>query len=179
MHRPSLLLGLLLVAPRAFAQAPPSDSQTLQALLVEVRQLRQDLQTHSADAYRMQILFFRIQTQQSVVARVAQRADDARAELAETQAARKKAEGNANDIKDQLEHTDNPAQQKDLEGMGRYYKQRLQELNEEEEQRQSKQIEAEEQLRIEQAKLDDFQSRLDEIDKVLQKSAGGPANNPR
>ena len=40
---PFLTLGLLLIPGSAFGQTASSDSQTLQALLHEVRQLRQDL----------------------------------------------------------------------------------------------------------------------------------------
>ncbi|MGH9676877.1 MAG: hypothetical protein ACRD36_07225, partial [Candidatus Acidiferrum sp.] len=158
----------------AFGQSPSTDSQTLQALLSEVRQLRQELQTRSAAAERIQILFFHIQTQQAAVARASQRADDARTKLTETQTARKKVETEAKDVHDRLDQTDQTnvaANQKDLETMASYYKQRLQELSDEEQQRQAKQIEADDQLRLEQAKLDDLQSRLDEIDKALQKSS--------
>lgn len=179
MHCSSLFLGFLLVVPAAFGQTSSTDSQTLQALLGEVRQLRQELQSYSTAAQRTQILFFRIQTQQATAARASQRAEDARARLAETQNARKKADAEAKDVHDQLEHTDNAAQRKELEGMASYYKGRLQEFSEEEQQRQSKQIEADEQLRIEQAKLDDLNAQLDELDKALQKSMPGPPNNPR
>ena len=43
-----------------------------------------------------------------------------------------------------------------------YYKRRSAEISEEEQQRQAKQIEVEEQLRVEEAKLNDLQTRLDE-----------------
>lgn len=174
MYRLSLLIGFLLVAPASFAQASSTDSQTLQALLSEVRQLRQQLQTVSAASQRTQILFFRIQTQQTLVDRASQRAEDARARLAETQAARKKSEAQAKDVEDSLEHSDNAAQKKEFEGMAAYYKGRLGELADEEQQRQAKQSEADEQLRVEQGKLDDLQARLDELDQLLQKVAPKP-----
>jgi len=134
MHRFSLLLGALLAAPAAFGQASLTDSQTLQALLSEVRQLRQELQTNSANELRTQILFFRLQSQQTAVARASQRAEDARTKLAETQTTRKKAEAEAKDIQDRLEHIENMADRKEFEGMNRYYKDRLEELAAEEQQ---------------------------------------------
>jgi chromosome segregation ATPase len=178
MHRYSLLLGFLLLASTGFGQTSQTDSQTLQALLAEVRQLRQELQTQSTTAQRTQILFFRIQTEQAAVARASQRAEDARAKLAETQSARKKLESEAKGVHDRLENPDNAAERKDLEGMVTFYKRRSEELGEEEQQRQAKQVEVEEQLRLAQAKLDDLQARLDELDKALQKSSQRPTVGP-
>jgi hypothetical protein len=178
MRRPLFLLGFLLVASTALGQAPSTDSQTLQALLTEVRQLRQELQSNSAAAQRTQILFFRLQTQQTAVARASQRVDDARAKLAETQATRKNLEGEAKRAQDSLEHVDNVAERKSQEDMIRYFKRRIEASGEEEQQRLAKQIEVEDLLRIEQAKLDEFQARLDELDKTLQKSAHGATSNP-
>ena len=171
MRRTSFLLGFLLVASTASGQTlPTTDSQTLQALLAEVHQLRQELRTGSAVAQKTQILFFRIQTQETAVARLLQRADDARTKLVETQTTRKNFEGEAKRAQDSLEHTDNAAERKSLEDMVRYLKRRSLEAAEDEQQRQAKQIEAEEQLRIEQAKLNDLQTRLDELEKALQES---------
>jgi DNA repair exonuclease SbcCD ATPase subunit len=172
MYRFSLL-AVLLAAPAAFGQTSSTDSQTLQALLSEVRQLRQELETYSATTQRTQILFFRLQSQQAATARASGRADDARTKLSETQTARNKAETEAKGVHDSLEHTDNPVERKNLEDMAAYYKHRLGELADEEQQRQSKQIETEDQLRLEQAKLSDLQARLDELERALQKS------NPR
>jgi hypothetical protein len=171
MQRSSLLLGFLLVASPAFGQTPSTDSQTLQGLLAEVRQLRQELQIHSVAAQRTQILFFRLQSQQVAVARALQRVDDGRTKLAETQTTRKNVEAEAKRIHDALDHAENAVDRKSLEDMVPYYKRRSAEISEEEQQRQAKQIEVEEQLRVEEAKLNDLQTRLDELDKALQKSA--------
>jgi hypothetical protein len=68
MNRSSILaLGFLLSS--TFGQTTPSESQTLQALLLEVRQLRQDLQTTTVAAQRAQILLYRLQGQEAAVAR--------------------------------------------------------------------------------------------------------------
>lgn len=174
MHRSLLIVGLLLVAPTTFAQELSTDSQTLQALLSEVRQLRQQLQTLSAASQRTQILFFRIQTQQALVERASQRAEDARNKFAEIQNERRKAEVNAKAAQESLEHPDPGVDRKALENEAAFYKQRLEELPGEEQQRQAKLSEAEEQLRVEQTKLDDLQARLDQLDKTLQKAEATP-----
>jgi hypothetical protein len=78
MHRPLLLIpSLLLISMPAFGQSGSSDSQTLQALLAEVRQLRHDLQTTTIGAQRAQILIYRVQAQESIVRRMQERVDDA------------------------------------------------------------------------------------------------------
>jgi chromosome segregation ATPase len=173
MHRTLLLLGALWLTPAALAQSPSTDS-TLQALLNEVRLLRQQLEAHNAAGQRTQILFFRIQTQQAAVTRASQRVDDARGKLADTQEARRKLEGEAKAVQDNLEHADNPADRKNFENMISYFKRHSEELNEEEQQRQAKVSEAEEQLRAERAKLDDLDARLDELERELQHSLVRP-----
>ena len=70
MNRSSLfVVGLLFFSTACFGQTTPGDSQTLQALLLEVRQLRQDLQTTTIAAQRAQILIYRLQGQEAAVAR--------------------------------------------------------------------------------------------------------------
>src|SRR6266403_1460269 len=84
MHRSCLLIPVfLLISAPVFGQSTATDSQTLQALLAEVRQLHHDLQTTTVAAQRAQILLYRLQGQEVIVARASQRLDDARAKLAE------------------------------------------------------------------------------------------------
>jgi hypothetical protein len=167
MHRSCLLLGFLLVTPSAFGQTSPSDSQTLQALLLEVQQLHKDLQTNAATTLRTQILFFRIQTQQTAVTDASRRVDEIRSKVVETLTERKKDEAQSKQIQDALEKEENSTERKNFEGMVRYYRNRLQELSEQEQQQQAKQIEAEDRLRLEQAKLDTLMARLEEIERTL------------
>ena len=90
MNRSGLfVLGLLIFSPDCFGQSTPGDSQTLQALLSEVRQLRQDLQTTTIAGQRAQILIYRLQGQEAAVARASQRLDEARDKLARIQDERK------------------------------------------------------------------------------------------
>src|ERR1700746_1322256 len=90
MNRSSfILLGLLFFPVDCFGQTTTGDSQTLQALLSEVRQLRQDLQTTTIAGQRAQILIYRLQGQEAAVARASQRLDEARDKLARSQDERK------------------------------------------------------------------------------------------
>jgi len=75
----------MLVPAPVFGQSTSTDSQTLQALLAEVRKLRHDLQSTTIAAQRAQILLYRLQGQEAAVARASQKLDDSRARLIETQ----------------------------------------------------------------------------------------------
>jgi DNA repair exonuclease SbcCD ATPase subunit len=164
-----LVLGLFIISTPALSQTTSTDSQTLQALPAEVRQLRQDLQTTTVAAQRAQILLYRLQVQEAAVSRASQHLADARAKLAETQSARTKLAAQIKSSEDFVHNTENPpAGRKQIEGWLPQGKARLESLESEEQQRQTREIEAEEQRRMEQAKLGGLQDRLDQIEKVLE-----------
>src|SRR5579864_7684987 len=82
MHSTSLLVILLLIsASPAVSQTAPTEAQTLQSILSELRQLRHDLQTTSAMAARAQIALYRLQREDEAVARATQRVGDARSRV--------------------------------------------------------------------------------------------------
>src|SRR6266478_1997005 len=146
MNRSSLVaLSHLLFSAACFGQTTPGDSQTLQALLSEVRQLRQDLQTTTIAGQRAQILIYRLQGQEAAVARASQRLDEAREKLARIQDERKHV---ATDIKQHenfMGNTENPpTQRKEVEGVLPRLKTRLESLENEEQQRQTREIRSEE-----------------------------------
>ena len=116
MHRLQWLgLILLLLATVAHAQTPSSDSQTLQILVEEVRQLRQELKTTTVTVERAQILIYRLQFQEATVARDLQRLDDARSKLAENQAARKEIMFLIKRLEDRRAGINNVAEQKETD----------------------------------------------------------------
>jgi len=171
MMRRALLLapGILLASASLFAQTPSTDSQTLQALLAEVRQLRQDLQTTTVAVQRAQILLYRLQIQEAVVSRATQHFDEAHAKLVETQTQTKNLQAELKRSEDFVSHTENPpAERKQTEETLPYYKWRLDAQASEEQERLAKEIDAEQQLRVEQPKLADLQSQLDRLDQELE-----------
>lgn len=176
MNRSSLLaLGLLLFSAPCFAQLAPSDSQTLQALLSEVRQLRQDLQTTTVAVQRAQILLYRLQGQEASVARASQRLDGARERLVAIQDQREHVAADVKRQEDYVSNTENPpAQRKEIEDALPPQKTRLESLKNEEQQRQTQEIEAEQQLRAEEVRLSDLRDQLDRLDKTLENSSRRP-----
>jgi len=181
MHRSCLLIPVLLLIPvPVFGQSASTDSQTLQALLVEVRQLRHDLQTTTIAAQRAQILLYRLQGQEAAVTRVSQKVDDARARIAETQSNRTKLTSDIKRHEDFVNTTENsPADRKQVEEVLTQLKEKLALLENEEQQRQTREIEAEDQLRTERAKLGELQDQLDRLEKVLESTNRQSGTNPR
>src|SRR5260370_40937351 len=110
---------LLILTPyrcgATYGQAAPTDSQTLQALLAEVRQLRHDLQTTAATAQRAQIALYRLQRQDEAVARPTEHLSDARSKLGNVEADRNKKAGEIQSAKAALSHNDAPAAQTHFE----------------------------------------------------------------
>jgi chromosome segregation ATPase len=173
-----LTLGCLLLATTCFGQSAPSDSQTLQTLLSEVRQIRLELRTTTIAAQRSQILIYRLQGEEARVARASQRLDEAREKLARTQDERKHVAAEVKQTEDFVNNTDNPAaQRKTLENRLSELKTRLESSESDEQRDQSQEIDAEQQLRAEEAKLSDLRDQLDRLDKTLEnagrKSDGG------
>jgi hypothetical protein len=178
MPRPCVLIPLLLLlsAP-VFGQSASTDSQTLQALLAEVRQLRHDLQTTTIAAQRAQILLDHLQGQEAAVARASQRVEDARGRLAETQSSRQKMVMDIKQHENFIGNNENPPRErKEVEDVLPWLKERLQSMENEE---PTRGIESERLLRAERAKLGELQEQLDRLEKILQNSSQQAGSNPR
>lgn len=165
MHRFSFFpLSLLLFTAIGYCQTPSTESQALQDLVGEIRQLRQDLRALE----RAQILIGRLQIQQAVVGRVLQRLDDARSKFAAMQAMRRNL---ATRIKNSQDSQNDPKgtaqQQKETEDLLKQLNAQLELAMSEESERQTTMTECEEQVRVEQARLSAFQEQLDQFDGAL------------
>ena len=176
MNRSSLLfLGLALLPPGCFGQTTPGDSQTLQALLSEVRQLRLDLQTTTIAGQRAQILIYRLQGEEAAVARASQRLDDVRDRLARIQDEKKHVAADVKKFEDSANSAENPGpgpQRKEIEeGLLPQLKARLESLESQEQQLQMREVESEQQLRTEEIRLSELRDQLDRLDKALENAS--------
>src|ERR1700730_14431560 len=127
MHRSAYLILMFSIIPvAALSQTTPADSQTLQAILSEIRQLRHDLQTSNAMAARAQIALYRLQREDEAVAHAMQRLNDARSKserleseknnkALEIQQARKASNGNNPDAQQHFEEVILPTLKSQLE----------------------------------------------------------------
>jgi hypothetical protein len=98
------------MAAATFAQTTSSDSQTLEALLTEVRQLRQGLQISLTRMESAQILLSRLQIQEVAVSRASQHLDYARSKLAEVQVVLR-SEAAESQLDELVEKTGSPREQ--------------------------------------------------------------------
>lgn len=179
MNRRSFYALVLLLFPAAcFGQTTNGDSQTLQALLSEVRRLRQDMHSTFVAAQRAQILIYRLQAQEAAVAGTSQRLAEARDKLARIQDERSQL---ADGLKRQEEFVQSernaPAERKQVEEILLQSKAKLASVENEEQQAQSREIEAQQQERDEELRLTELREQLDRLDKTLEnasRSGAGP-----
>jgi chromosome segregation ATPase len=140
----------------------------MQALVAEVRQLRKDLQASNGSALKAQILLYRLQAQEATVARVSQYLNDARSKLAATQDHRRQLIAVMKENEELIDNTEiSPAARKDAQDVVSRIKPQLESAATEEQERQTREMEAEEQLRTEQAKLGGLEDRMDRLEKAL------------
>ena len=167
MFRLSFLpLVLLLVSTPTSGQTKVNDSQTLQALLTEVRQLRQELEATALVTHKMQVLLYRLQTQNTTVAQLSRNADQAHADLNQMEDERTKL---AADIKQHEAFINNTANtsgdRKVVEDALPGLREKLLSLDDQLQQAQEKESAAQEQLRSQQAKLARLEADFDRLEK--------------
>lgn len=175
----ALFVGLCLtVSPTALAQSstsansiPADDKQLTQALLNEIKLLRQTLQRVSLSSFRAQVLTERLRVQQDQVTQLSREVEGLRAGLADGRFGQPWLAERAKEIENQLGRETDPARRQQLEREGRG----LQVEAERQARRLEQQRERETQLTIrlqtEQAKLNDLNERLDALERELEESA--------
>ena len=168
MRRLFPIIAVILVSTASLAQNTPSDSQTLRALLDEVRQLRKDLQTTTVAAQRVQVALYRLQLEDASVVRARTSLEEARTGLARKIDERQHFTDEVERLEEARTHLQDEHEKKAIEELLPGSKRRLEQLATEEQQWQSKVSEAETALRVEQNKVDALHATLDELDQALQ-----------
>ena len=169
-----LFFGMALAA---FGQASSSDSQTLQALLTEVRELRKVLLVSIAKMQSAQILLSRLQIQEVAVTRASQHLDDARSRLAEVQLALKSEAAEIKHWEDEAPNAnETPAQ---IEEAVKRARSDMESATNLEQQRQAIETEAELQLRTEKEKLNALETQLDELVRNMSDPSAQSGSVPR
>jgi hypothetical protein len=159
-----LCIVAFLGLPKAtMGQTAASDTQTLQALLSEVRALRQELRLSLNRTQSMQILLVRFQMQEGVIAHASDRLNEARQRLSDTRIHQKEMAIEVKRLEDSLNAAENQQQQTDLQDRIKHAKSDLEVVGSVIQQQQAAETQAEQQMRDEQDKLNVLESQLDEL----------------
>ena len=158
---------IAVLAPAAFAQTASTDAQLTQTLINELRQLRQDLQVTAAVVQRAQILMYRLQVETGILQRAQQRLDNARNTCTQSQSQLKNLAMQIEQMEARLRAAQNPTEQKTVEDSLNRLKSTQALYASMEQQCRPQEIDAQNQTQAAQARVDDFQSQLDRLDKAL------------
>ena len=172
------IVALLGLSASALGQASSADTQTLQALLSEIRALRQELRVSLNRAQNTQILLARLQIQEGVITRATDRLNQARQKLSDTQLHQKELGLEQKRLEESSPATD-PQEQSDLLDRINHVKSDLELTAHLAHEQQTAEIQAEQQLRDEQDKLDALENQLDELMANMDNSNGKPGANRR
>jgi len=164
-----VFLVLFWIAPLACSQTAQTDSQTLQALLTEVRQLRHDLRSTNAMAQRAQIALYRLQRQDEAVVRANQRLSDIRIKLANLVTDKGEVKNQLRQVEAIVKNSQNAEEQRHSEEvLLPELKARLALVVNAEQEARVQETEAMQQVRNEQVTLDGLNDTLNRLNNVLE-----------
>jgi chromosome segregation ATPase len=166
MIRISLAL-MLFSASNGFCQAPAKESETMRALLTEVRQLRLAIESMTGASQRVQIALYSLQMQDGAVARAAQRLESVRNRCTAVESERNRMATALQDVEAAMASRD--AQTKDFTDHRAQVRRELEMKSTELQSCQASDAEASTQFRTEQAKLTELQDRINRLDAALAK----------
>lgn len=170
-------LFLVTAITPTFGQTTPSEAQSLQSLVNEVHQLRQELRTITVASQRVQIVLYRLQAQENAVLRASQQLSDSRAHLVDLQERIRETSAEVKMFEDRQSSTQNPAQRKEFDDALSAVRPRLEGLRKQEQQQQEAVSQAETHLRNQQRELDALRGFLDRLDSILNE-LGGSSTKP-
>jgi hypothetical protein len=167
--RCTLMLILTLVFKSAIAIAQPvsSDSQVTQPMLTEIRELRQDLRNIAATIQRVQIVMYRLQAQAALVDKASQRLEQARSECKQAQAQQKLVASEIEKAEARKRTSQNTFDEKVAEQLIANLQSSLEMSMAQAQQCQPEEVNAESQFQGEQAKMNELQNQLDQLDQIL------------
>lgn len=164
----SLTLIVLVIPTIALSQTAATDSQTLKAILAELRQLRRDLQTTNAMAARAQIALYRLQRKNEAVVRAMPRVRNAGANATQLEDLRSHKAQEIERGRAEANHSETPKVQQEFEQvLLPAWTSDLERLQRQAQQARAEQAEAERQLRDEQTKLDRLNDSLERYNNAL------------
>jgi chromosome segregation ATPase len=173
MSKTFLAAAFLLASP-AFCQTPAKDTDTLQALLSEVHQLRQDIEIMTAASQRVQIALYTLQMQDAAVVRSTQRLDNQRDRCAAQDFARQQTAAEIQRLEAALLDATVPqAQAQSIRARLDEMRPTLETQTAGAQSCKAREAEAASQLQKDQSTLDALRSQIDRLDRALANAAPG------
>ena len=176
--RKTAFAAMLLAASVGMCQTPAKEPDPLRSLLLEVHQLRQDIQAATVASQRVQIALYTLQMQDAAVARATGRMDDARNKCRGEEVNRQHIASDIQRLESSLAATltappDIPGavpadEAKAIQSRLPELKNALDTQTTELQACQSAEAEASIQLRNDRAKLAELQDRIERLDKSLE-----------
>jgi chromosome segregation ATPase len=166
MMRSALTL-IVLAAAQGVCQTPPKEADALQALLVEVHQLRLDIEAMTIASQRVQIALQAMQMQDAAVARSAQRLDAVRSKCAGVDAPRQHMAAEVQRM--EANPPSAPEFAKGFQDQLARMKSELESQTAEVQACRTGEAEASNQLRNDQAALGEVRDRIERLDSTLAK----------
>ena len=161
------MLMVVLALP-SFGQKLPMVSDPMQALLVEVRLLRQDIEAVTVASRRVQIALYSLQLQDAAVAREGQRLDATRAKCSSMTENRRRTAGRVSQIEDVLGKIDSAAPEwKDFQAELTNLKKGVSGEDTEVQACQGEEAERMSQFQKEQAQMRALRGRIEALDQAL------------
>ena len=173
-----LFLSLVSVAPSSPAQTADPQTRTMEALLSEIRQLRQDFEAAATATRKAQIILYRLHVQAGVVERATERLERVRNGLAQMESQKKYLTEQLKRFEEMKDQSETEQQKKRVEENILEFKASLETIGPEGQELEAKQMELETDLRTEQAKWDRFQDELDRLENSLGNSALQASGRP-
>jgi hypothetical protein len=113
-----LAVSSLLLSSVAVCQSPACpETETMQSLLTEVRQLRQDLQTVSVAARKAQIVIYRLYVQEAIVRNVSENLNSTKNALDGMRMSREYQREQLKQFEERMESSEDPSKRKQMEDM--------------------------------------------------------------
>jgi len=166
-----LFLSLVSFAPSSPGQSAEPQTRAMEAVLSEIRQLRQDLQAAAVAARKAQIVIYRLHVQAEVVERATERLEGAKSELAQLGFQRKSLPEQIKQLEEMKDRAETEQKRKQLEDYITTSRANLEEMGAREQELQAKVFELEVDFRAERAKWDRLQDELDHLENSLEHSA--------
>lgn len=151
-----------------------SSEQTLQLLLQELRQFRQEIRGMSLVSQRVQILLYRVQVQDEAARKATQRYEQANSKLREAERVLAEQTGSLKMAEEKLASSQNPALRASLEEAVQQLKRSIEIWFRDKNGYQEAEATAGSALKAEQAKLSELQQRLDQLEQQLANYAMPP-----